>query len=190
MRKRIISITLNFCLLIVFCVPVLASDVSQAATPIGKLNYNAIESESEHMTCGHILSERFLDSDECVQCFEEKIIEEYTNIPATCGSLCPSCGKSSLAITCARSNIIDKSNYQKGTSYLCTGCKNKTCSSPCYVLQYLSYAKNVCGSCGYSAYLVSASGTGLAKHYCGVYDYCSGKNYYIYCDLNGDKYEV
>lgn len=177
------------CLIVVFCAPILASDVGQASTPIVVHNHDVSETSLDPLPCGHIPTERFLDSDECVQCFEERVIETQTSgnhAPAPCGSLCPSCGKSSMSLVCAQSNIIDSSNYQKGTSYLCGGCANKTCNSPCYVLQYLSYARNVCNSCGYSEYLFNSSGTGLARHYCGVYDYCSSKNYYIFCDLNGD----
>lgn len=183
MKKKFVAITFVLCLLVTLCTPIMAAGVNLTPT--------STENSLVTLPCGHVQTEQFLDSEECVQCFEERIINERPteHTPTPYGLLCPSCGRSSVVITCAKSCIVDKNNYQKGTTYLCEGCKNKTCNSSCYVLQYLSYALKKCNSCGYSSYLYNSSGTGLAKHYCGVYDYCSGNKYFIYCDLKGDNYE-
>lgn len=182
MKKHITLIALAICMIITLCSPVFAGNepTDFDTTGIGS---------QETLPCGHIRTERFLDSDECVQCFEENIIEEYENKITPYGSICSNCGGSYASIVCARSNIIDYDNYQEGESYLCTGCANGTCNSPCYVLQYLSYSKYKCNACQYEEYVFNSSGTGLARHYCGVYDYCSGQNYYRYCDLHGEDYE-
>ena len=188
MKNKVISVILSFCFLIASISPVLASDLVET---------NLTTHSNNVLPCGHSQVMRFLDSDECVQCFEEHIIQTTSpmtlgsmdNLVSPCGTLCPDCGRSTVAIICAGSNIINYDNYQEGTNYLCTGCFNNTCDSPCYVLQYESYSLYVCNECGYSGYVFNSSGTGLARHYCGVYDYCSGNNYYIYCDIKGDRYD-
>lgn len=170
MKKRIISLCLVFCFLGIYCVPVFA------------INNNVGE-------CGHPQNEHFVDSDECVQCFEERIIAEQAQSSmggaSPYGYYCPNCGRSSVQIVCAKSNIIQSENVSSGPSQACLGCKRNTCNANCQVLRYMSYAKYDCTQCTYTAYVFNDSGTGLIRHYCNLYDYCTGEVHFM-CDLSAD----
>ena len=65
MKKKFVAITFAFCLLITLCTPIVA--VGANLTP------TSTESNLITLPCGHVQTEQFLDSDECVRCFEERI---------------------------------------------------------------------------------------------------------------------
>lgn len=204
-KKRLIILLLIAMLVVSLCSPVLATENDECQCGEHHHEIPNLMISHDRLPCGHIPESYFLNSDECVQCFEARIVAEQLSssrsgiggIAEPRGSICSNCGRSTVSIICADSNLIYSYNYQQGTSYLCSGCRSDAaandipvCNSPCYVLQYMSYSKKHCNYCGYESYVFNSSGTGLAKHYCGVYDYCSGNSYYIYCDLRGDWYNV
>jgi hypothetical protein len=139
-------------------------------------------------SCGHVTEWHFSDSDECVICFEERIMAQQTagdNGISTYSGLCKKCGSSKVDEVCANSKLIYSDNYYTVSSSSCSDCKKGLCDSPCGWLQYVSYMKLECNACGYSAYAFNSEGTGLAKHYCNTYHYCTGTTKST-CNLDDD----
>ena len=78
--------------------------------------------------------------------------------PLSTYTICDRC-ESRAPLWCMNSKICSTDNV---TSHSYSG-------GTCYRLQYMSYAKFICGSCGYSVLLFSSDGTSLARHYCDTY---------------------
>lgn len=154
------------------------------------ISASAIESDGDVLPCGHVRTEWFADSDECVQCYEARLIAEAKqggDLPSPYALLCPKCGRSAVVIKCMNSKIVKSENYAPGPSQACLGCTAKSCKSSCYTLRYKSYAKYVCyaSGCNYSSVVFDSTGSRLTQHYCNLYDYCNGETYNM-CDLSGD----